>query len=99
MAEALSSATIPVVRMRLGHEGLGERRDNRRKSESAFNVRAQTCHRYSERKFAAALYLDIRTIKRYVAAGKIRSVKLSARCRRLEDPADFQARQAGQSAR
>jgi predicted site-specific integrase-resolvase len=56
-------------------------------------------YRYSERKFAEALDLDIRTIKRYVAAGKIRSVKLSARCRRLEDPADFQARQAGESAR
>jgi hypothetical protein len=53
-------------------------------------------YRYSERKFAEALDLDIRTIKRYVAAGKIRSVKLSARCRRLEDPADFQARQAGE---
>ena len=51
-------------------------------------------YRYSERKFAEALDLDIRTIKRYVASGKIRSVKLSPRCRRLEDPADFQARQA-----
>ena len=55
-------------------------------------------YRYSERKFAEALDLDIRTIKRYVASGKIRSVLLSPRCRRLEDPADFQDRLAKEPA-
>jgi hypothetical protein len=50
-------------------------------------------YRYSERQFAEAINVNLRTIKRYVASGKIRSVKLSSRVRRLEDPADWQGRQ------
>jgi hypothetical protein len=43
--------------------------------------------------FAAALNLSERTVKRLVADGKVRSVLLTKKARRLEDPADFQARQ------
>jgi predicted site-specific integrase-resolvase len=51
-------------------------------------------YRYTERKFGEALDLSLSTVKRYVRTGKIRSVKLAPRVRRLEDPADFQARQS-----
>ena len=51
-------------------------------------------YRYTERKFGEALDLSLSTVKRYVRSGKIRSVKLAPRVRRLEDPADFQRRQS-----
>jgi DNA-binding transcriptional regulator LsrR (DeoR family) len=50
-------------------------------------------HNHTTKSFAAALNLSQRTVKRLVADGKVRSVLLTKKARRLEDPADFQARQ------
>jgi predicted site-specific integrase-resolvase len=49
---------------------------------------------HTEREFAHAINVNVRTVKRWVANGKIRSAKLSPRCRRLEEPEAFQAREA-----
>ena len=47
---------------------------------------------YTERKFGEALGLSISTVKRLVRDGKVKSILLTPRARRLEDPADFCAR-------
>jgi len=51
-------------------------------------------YRYTERKFSEALGLSISTVKRLVRDGKVKSILLTPRARRLEHPADFQARQS-----
>lgn len=50
-------------------------------------------YNHTTKSFAAALNLSERTVKRLVADGKIKSVLLTAKARRLEEPEDFQARQ------
>jgi predicted site-specific integrase-resolvase len=54
----------------------------------------KTVYRYTERKFSDALGLSISTVKRLVRDGKVRSILLTPRARRLEDPADFCARKS-----
>jgi hypothetical protein len=49
-------------------------------------------YRYTERKFGEALGLSISTVKRLVRGGKVKSILLTPRARRLEDPAEFCAR-------
>ena len=56
-------------------------------------------YNHTTKTFAAAMNLSERTVKRLVADNKIKSVLLTKKARRLEDPADFQARQAGESAK
>lgn len=51
-------------------------------------------YHHTTKTFAAALNLSERTVKRLVANGEVKSVLLTKKARRLEDPADFQARQA-----
>jgi DNA-binding CsgD family transcriptional regulator len=55
-------------------------------------------YHHTTKTFAVALNLSERTVKRLVANGRVKSVLLTAKARRLEDPADFQARQTGESA-
>jgi excisionase family DNA binding protein len=54
-------------------------------------------YNHTTKSFAAALNLSERTVKRLVRDKKIKSVKLTRKARRLEDPGDFQARQAEES--
>ena len=55
-------------------------------------------YHHTTKTFAVALNLSERTFKRLVRDNKIRSVLITKKARRLEDPADFQARQTGESA-
>jgi hypothetical protein len=48
--------------------------------------------------FAKALNLSEQTVKRLIADGKVKSVLITPKARRLEKPEDFQARQAGEPA-
>jgi len=50
-------------------------------------------YNHTTKTFAAALNLSERTVKRLVADGKVRSVLITKKARRLEPPEDFQARQ------
>jgi hypothetical protein len=53
---------------------------------------------YKIKDFAAALNLSERTVKRLVSDGKVKSVLVTPKARRLEAPEDFQARQLDRSA-
>jgi excisionase family DNA binding protein len=55
---------------------------------------AKPVYRYTTKKFAEAINVHPRTVKRLVREGKIRSVLLTPRVRRLEEPEAFQARMA-----
>jgi excisionase family DNA binding protein len=55
---------------------------------------ATPVYRYTTKEFAEAIKVHPRTVKRLVRDGKIRSVLLTPRVRRLEEPEAFQARMA-----
>jgi hypothetical protein len=54
-------------------------------------------YRHTYKTFAEARGISIATTKRLVANGTIRSVLVTPKIRRLEDPADCQARQEQES--